>query len=221
MKKFAVDALFFDFDGTLGDTKPGIHKAWYKTMAEIGIPSKTFETDFRVGPPVDQQARIVYPDGNEELWKKAADLYRHYYDTSDMEGEVPYPWSEEILKNVLATGKKIYVVTYKRFCSTVKLIERYGFEKYFSGVFTTDIYPGQSLSKGELLKLAIRVANVAPERALMVGDTEMDILAAHEAGCMSCGVTWGYGALEKLCAAKPGFMFDENEFTDKYNTLFE
>ena len=94
-------------------------------MAEIGIPSKTFETDFRVGPPVDQQARIVYPDGNEELWKKAADLYRHYYDTSDMEGEVPYPWSEEILKNVLATGKKIYVVTYKRFCSTVKLIEHY------------------------------------------------------------------------------------------------
>ena len=221
MKKLPVDALFFDFDGTLGDTKLGIYNAWHKTMAEIGIPSPTFATDFRVGPPLDQQVKIVYPDGDEKLWKRAADLYRYYYDTSDMEGEVPYPWSEGILKNVLARGKKVYVVTYKRFGSTVKLIERYGFEKYFSGVFTTDIYPGNSLSKSELLKLALRVANVAPERALMIGDTEMDILAAHEAGCLSCGVTWGYGAAEKLRSAKPDFLFDENGFTDKYNTLFE
>ena len=55
METFPVDSLFFDFDGTLGDTRNGIHAAWRKTFAEIGIPSKTFETDFRVGPPVEQQ----------------------------------------------------------------------------------------------------------------------------------------------------------------------
>ena len=220
MGTFPVDALFFDFDGTLGDTRNGIHTAWRKTFNEIGIPSKTFETDFRVGPPVEQQVRIIYPDGDEELWKRAADLYRYYYDNSDMMGESPYPWSEDILKNVHAQGKKIYVVTYKRYKSTVKLIERYGFGKYFSGVFTTDICPGTSMSKSELLKFALRIANVSPERAVMVGDTELDILAGHDAGCLSCGVTWGYAPIEKLRAAKPHFLFDEKEIVEKFNAVF-
>ena len=38
---------------------------------------------------------------------------------------------------------------------------------------------------------------------MMIGDTELDILAGHEAGVHTCAVTWGYGDLKKLADAAP------------------
>lgn len=220
MDKVFIDSVFFDFDGTLGDTSGGIFAAWRKTIAEMGIPSPTFETEFRVGPPVHQQAKIVYPDADEETQTRAGELYKYNYDNSDMIGEAPYPWSEDILKYFQSRGKKIYVVTYKRLKSTAKLIERYGFEKYLSGVFTTDICPGTVLTKSEMLRLAIRVANCAPDNALMVGDTELDIAAGHELQCHTCAVSWGYAPLEKLISSQPELLTDKDNFIEKFSERF-
>ena len=203
MNRISVDALFFDFDGTLGDTRQGIRKAWKRTIAENGLDCPEFDKLFRVGPPADSTAALLFPELSPEQQQEIAARYKKNYDSSDMAGEKPFPWSEKILEHFYSAGKKIYVVTYKRMVSTLTLIRRYGFEKYFSGVWGCDAIPGQNLPKGELLKLAIRISGVPPERCMMIGDTELDILAGHEAGVHTCAVTWGYGNLEKLAAAKP------------------
>ena len=191
------------FDGTLGDTRQGIYNAWQRTIAETGIPCPEFEKYFRVGPPAEATAKLLFPQLPPEQQLEIAARYKKNYDTSDMVGETPFPWSERILEHFRSAGKKIYVVTYKRMVSTLSLIRCYGFEKYFSGVWGSDAIPGQTLPKGELLKLAVRISGVAPEKCMMIGDTELDILAGHEAGVHTCAVTWGYGDLEKLAAAKP------------------
>ena len=203
MNRISVDALFFDFDGTLGDTRQGIYNAWQRTIAETGLPCPEFEKYFRVGPPAEATAKLPFPKLSPEQQLEIAARYKKNYDTSDMVGEKPFPWSERILGHFQSAGKKIYVVTYKRMVSTLSLIRCYGFEKYFSAVWGCDAIPGQTLPKGELLKLAVRVSGVAPEKCMMIGDTELDILAGHEAGVHTCAVTWGYGDLEKLAAAKP------------------
>lgn len=203
MDRISAEALFFDFDGTLGDTRQGISNAWKRTIAEAGVQCPEFDKIFRVGPPADWMATQLFPDFPPEKQQEMAVRYKKKYDSSDMEGESPYPWSERILKHFHAAGKKIYVVTYKRMVSTLTLIRRYGFEKYFSGIWGCDAIPGQTLPKGELLKLAVRISGVVPEKCMMIGDTELDILAGHEAGVHTCAVTWGYGDLEKLASAKP------------------
>lgn len=203
MNRISVDALFFDFDGTLGDTRQGIRKAWQKTIAEAGLECPAFDTTFRVGPPADAMAALLFPQFSPEEQQTIAARYKKNYDTSDMAGETPFPWSERILNHFYSAGKKIYVVTYKRMVSTLALVRRYGFEKYFSGIWGCDAIPGQNLPKGELLKLAVRISGLPPEKCMMIGDTELDILAGHEAGVHTCAVTWGYGDLEKIAAAKP------------------
>ena len=203
MDRIPVDALFFDFDGTLGDTRQGICNAWKRTIAEAKVECPDFDKIFRVGPPADLMAKLLFPNFSEAEQAEMARRYKANYDGSDMAGEVPFPWSGKLLNHFFSANKKIYVVTYKRMVSTLRLIKCYGFEKYFSGVWGCDAIPGQNMPKGELLKLAVRISGVAPEKCMMIGDTELDILAGHEAGVHTCAVTWGYGDLKKLADANP------------------
>ena len=60
MNRISVDALFFDFDGTLGDTRQGIRNAWKQTIAENGLECPDFDKLFRVGPPADSTAALLF-----------------------------------------------------------------------------------------------------------------------------------------------------------------
>lgn len=211
MSEIPIDACFFDFDGTLGDTFNGISSTWKQVIADAGLECPEFDKTFRVGPPAEKMAELLFPQMPPEKLAALAKNYKSAYDSSEFWGEKPYPWSREILEFCRDSGKKIYVVTYKRFQSTLKLVERYGFSEYFSGVFCTDIFPGQFISKIELLKLAVRVSGVPAERSLMVGDTELDILAGHEAGTHTLAVTWGYAPAELLNRANPEFTATDKE----------
>lgn len=211
MDRIPVEALFFDFDGTLGDTRQGICNAWKRTIAEAKVECPDFDKIFRVGPPADLMAKLLFPNFSEAEQAEMARRYKANYDGSDMAGEVPFPWSGKLLNHFFAANKKIYVVTYKRMVSTLRLIKCYGFEKYFSGVWGCDAIPGENMHKGELLKLAVRISGVAPEKCMMIGDTELDITAGHEAGVHTCAVTWGYGDPEKLNAARPELVISEKD----------
>ena len=65
--KMPVDVCFFDFDGTLGDTRNGICNAWKQTIAELGVECPDFDRLFRVGPPVDMMAKLLFPEASEAL----------------------------------------------------------------------------------------------------------------------------------------------------------
>ena len=99
MNRISVDALFFDFDGTLGDTRQGIRKAWKRTIAEAGLDCPAFDNTFRVGPPADAMAAMLFPAFSPEQQQEIAARYKKNYDTSDMAGEMPFPWSERILEH--------------------------------------------------------------------------------------------------------------------------
>ena len=213
MTKYPVDACFFDFDGTLGDTFNGIRAAWLQVIAERGLSCPEFDKKLRVGPPAEKTAEVLFPEMSAEEQQELARTYKICYDSSELPDEKPYPWSRDILELCRNSGKKIYVVTYKRFKSTLKLIDRYGFSEYFSGVFCTDVIPGQTMPKKDLLKLAVQVSGVPAERGVMIGDTELDILAGHEAGVHTIAVSWGYAGLDILKKASPEFIAsDRDEF---------
>lgn len=206
MAEFPIDVCFFDFDGTLGDTYNGIRATWQQVIAERGLFCPDFDKKLRVGPPAEKSAGMMFPEMSAEEQMDLAKAYKICYDSSEFWGEKPYPWSRDILELCRKSGKKIYVVTYKRFKSTLKLIERYGFAEYFSGVFCADVIPGQTMPKKELLKLAVQVSGVPAECGVMIGDTELDILAGHEAGVHTIAVSWGYAGMDILKKASPEFI---------------
>ena len=110
MDRIPVDALFFDFDGTLGDTRQGICNAWKRTIAEAKVECPDFDKIFRVGPPADLMAKLLFPNFSEAEQAEMARRYKANYDGSDMAGEVPFPWSGKLLNHFFSANKKIYVV---------------------------------------------------------------------------------------------------------------
>ena len=71
------DLFCFDFDGTIGDTEPDIRNAWLSAIAELGWKADGFDSVFRVGPPIQHTAKMLFPDKSEadlELIQKLKNL---------------------------------------------------------------------------------------------------------------------------------------------------
>ena len=63
--------------------------------------------------------------------------------------------------------------------------------------------------------------NVEPENTLMIGDSEMDVRCAHNAGTVSCGVTFGYRTRELLFEENPDYIVDNfDEVKNIFNHQF-
>lgn len=204
-----IDALFFDFDGTIGATEVDIRSAWQSAIKKLGLNCKDFDRIFRVGPPVRDTAAMLFPGMPSEDLDALVTAYKSFYDEAEIYQAAPYPGVEDMLHRLAENGKKIYIVTNKRIKPLLKLVRQFNLLPLCHGLFAPDIVdPDNHMSKTELLALAVRISGCSRERALMIGDTELDIQAAHANSIAACGVTWGYGSLKNLQTADPEFIID-------------
>ena len=203
------DAYFFDFDGTVGDTAPDIRSSWLLAIEKLQLPTENFQTNFRIGPSISETAALLYPQYPEKHLE-LQNAYKHYYDEiNTYSGTTPYPGLPEAIKMLHSNGKKVYIVTNKRLMPLTKLMKIFALTPYCSGIFVPDILEtGMHITKNELAALALRVSGVSGERALMIGDTEIDIAAGRYAGMKTCAVSWGYGKLSVLQQAQPDYQID-------------
>ena len=204
--------LFFDFDGTLGDTEPDIREAWRQSIAKLGLICDHFDAVFRVGPSLPETARKLFPEASEEMYLTIQETYKSFYDEAGCYTAQPYPGITDAVRQLAECGAKIYVVTNKRLKPSRKLLDKFGLTDVCAGLFTPDIIPGQCLTKTELVNVALRAScEPCPQKVLMIGDTEIDIRAGKANGLSTCAVTWGYGSYDVLTAAEPDFIVDRAE----------
>ena len=105
------------------------------------------------------------------------------------------------LKALKDAGAKIYIVTNKRHAATQKIVRALGWDSMFDGVWSFDSIPEMRYGKPDLLARLLKDLDIAPEDAVMVGDTKGDIDAGRANGVYTIGVTWGYGSREELSEA--------------------
>ncbi|MCI5779877.1 MAG: HAD hydrolase-like protein [Lentisphaeria bacterium] len=201
-------SIFFDFDGTIGDTERDIRGAWLSGFAELGLSCARFDSIFRVGPSLPDTAKKLFPEASETQLQEIMAAYKRFYDDADDYSALPYPGMIEAMSELAHDGCKIYIVTNKRYKPALKLVRKFGLTELCSGLFTPDaVSPETPLTKTELVGIALRVSCAPlPSRILMVGDTEIDIRSGRVHGLTTCAVTWGYGNAEKLAAAEPDFL---------------
>lgn len=202
--------IFFDFDGTLGDTEPDILQAWHNTFEKLGLDCPRFKQVFRVGPPLPDAAKMLFPDVSDAFRQKIQETYKAFYDDAETYLALPYPGIIETVKSLAADGVKIFVATNKRLKPARKLMDKFGLSECCAGLVTPDIVdPAHPLTKPELVGLTLRISCApCPRDVLIIGDTEFDIVSGKANGLSTCGVTWGYGCREVLTAARPDFIID-------------
>lgn len=192
---------FFDFDGTLCDTEADIKEAWREAIRQLGRPCPDFDRVYRTGPTLDEMVARLFPGSGPDLVEQVRALFGPAYDQSGFPQTAPYPWMVTRLDALRAEGCRLYVATNKRWRPLAALRTRLGWETRFDGWYAFDMYAGERLTKGALLQRALAERGIAPEDAVMVGDTAGDITAGKTAGLYTIGCTWGYGSREELDGA--------------------
>ena len=191
----------FDLDGTLTDPKIGITKSVNYALNSFGIyVADLDELDKFIGPPLWESFHDFYGFTEAEV-KVAVQKYREYFTEKGIFENSLYPGIIEMLENLSNADVTMAIATSKPTVFAARIAEHFGFAKYFAFIAGSEL-DGARSKKSEVINYALD--NIDSERkmtAIMIGDREHDIIGGREAGVITVGVTWGYGARAELVEA--------------------
>ena len=192
-------AILFDLDGTLLDTAADITSALDSALADQQLGSFT-EAQVRemIGrgvPTLIERAlaRLGTAQGSVDL-ARLLERFDEHYDRLLERGEYQarvYPGVAQGLSALFARGFKLAVVTNKRKQAAVSLLARLGLSEWIQLVVGGDSCAFRKPRPEPLLQ-ACEALKVSAGQALMVGDSETDVLAARAAGMAIVCVPYGY-----------------------------
>ncbi len=195
--------LIFDLDGTLADTIHSIQHAINLAAESLGYPERTYE---EVREAIGDGARLlikrVMPtekSGDERAVDEFLARYEEMYDTTYMEADRCYDGMDETLDELHSRGYVIAVLSNKQ-DNYVKLIVEKIVRK---GIVSLAVgqRKGYPTKPNPAVPLAIAEHFGVPAAdAAFIGDSEVDIMTAKNAGMMSVGCDWGYRGREALTA---------------------
>jgi phosphoglycolate phosphatase len=206
-RKFSgVRVLIFDLDGTLIDSKLDLAlsiNAMLEHMGRRPIPHEAVYGFVGNGAPVLVRRSLGLGVSDAEADAGLAH-FLSYYRSHMLDNTVPYPGVREGL--ALLETHPMAVLTNKPVNFSRAILEGLGFLRYFRYV-----YGGNSFEKKKPdpmgVQALLRDLKASPQEAMIVGDSEVDIKTARNAGTWACGVSYGLGA-EGLRAHPPDLMLD-------------
>jgi phosphoglycolate phosphatase len=205
MKK-PIDLLMFDLDGTLADTGRDLADAVNFTRAHFDLPSLPDSTVLaHVGRGVEHLLKHALPEENPNRFEEVLRVFLRRYENHLLDATALYPQVGQTLEHF--RGKRRAVVSNKMHRLTVAVLRGLGVESCFDMILGGDSAP-QKKPDPALLQRALTGFVVPAERALMVGDGDIDIEAGKRAGVVTCGVTYGLGQKQDIIAAAPDFIID-------------
>ncbi len=187
-------AVIFDLDGTLLNTLDDLADSTNYALSKFGYPTRTIEEVRQfVGNGVAKLIERAIPDGkNNPNFEKCLSIFKENYAQNMYNKTAPYNGIIEMLSNLKSKGIKIAVVSNKFDLAVKELCK-----KYFEGFI--DFAAGENEAQGIKKKPApdtvisvLNEFNFAPEDAVYVGDSDVDIMTAKNSKMPCISVTWGF-----------------------------
>lgn len=207
------DAVIFDLDGTLMDTLEDLADAVNEILQRNGYPVRTYEHVRRiVGNGLKQTLTLCLPEGTKEdvIERLLPDFAAFYQENCQIKTK-PYDGIKDVLRELSARGYQMAIVSNKR-DEAVKTLN----EEYFQSYVKVAI--GENESAGirkkpapDTVYQALRELGCEKERAIYVGDSEVDKMTADNAGLPCISVAWGFRDKEDLEKLAPMRLIDQPE----------
>ena len=193
------NTYLFDMDGTLLDTLADLTAAVNHTLEQYGYPRRTIEQVRKgLGNGAVKLMAAMLPQGEET--PGFADImrdYRAWYQAHACVETCPYPGVTELLETLRQRGCKVAIVSNKPHGAACELAER-----FFPGVPTFGESPETPRKPApDMVFHALTALGAGKEGAVYVGDSEVDVQTARNAGLPVIGVAWGFRGREALAAA--------------------
>ncbi|TVP86804.1 MAG: HAD family hydrolase [Acholeplasmataceae bacterium] len=184
--------IIFDMDGTILNTIDDIQASVNHALAAKDLPLRTLEqVKADVGRSASYLIRQSVPahlkaDDITEVFN----LYQHHYDQNNMNRTGPYEGIIGLLKRLKAKGCKLAVVSNK-----VEYLVHELNQNIFHGLFDLSIGVRDGIPikpAPDMLLAALEKLGLEPQDTIFIGDSDIDIETAQNAGLESIGVTWGF-----------------------------
>ncbi len=195
----SIPNVLFDLDGTIVASAPGIQAGIRHAAGIMGIEVSLEDTRRYIGPPMERFAREGLGLKGEDA-ERFVKIFRAYYAERGVLECPPYPGMVALLHALHDAGRKIFLCTSKPQPMAVRALEPIGVLDCFDGV--VGAVEGRR-EKAALLAYALESCRIDPNEAVMIGDRDLDLLAAKACGTHAIGALYGYGDLEELQAAQP------------------
>ena len=201
------DLLICDLDGTLVDSKHDLMAALNHALGHLGQPLVDVEdVPGLLGSGLLSLLKSVTSTDDPELLDHARHLFDAYYREHVADLTRCYPGVPETLAALPGIKKAVY--SNKPHAFTEAVVEAVGLAPFFNIILGAqpEIMPLKPDPAG--IRHLLSALQIAPERALMVGDSTHDLEAARAAGVPACAVTYGYRPAEALRAHQPEFVIN-------------
>lgn len=187
--------ILFDLDGTLIDSTTAILSGFHGAFEHFYLPNpKDEQICTLIGYPLDLIfAKLNAPN---ELIPNLIDKYKEIYRSLYLENTTLLPNAMLAIQNA-AKFADIGVVTTKTSKYSSNLLENLGVLKYFNVLIGRDDVTNPKPNPEPILK-ALEILNKPKQNAFMVGDTNLDINCAKNAGISAVAVSCGYESKENL-----------------------
>lgn len=203
--------IIFDLDGTLTDNTQGIENSLKYALNKMQIdefPENIMEQF--IGPPLQWGFSNLF-EMNERNTKLAVEYFREYYGENGWHQNDPYDGILEMMAELDAMGKRMYVATAKLEKYALKIIEYFEMDKYIIQTKGAD-YGGKKATKATIISDLMQMQQLVPSTDIvMIGDTIMDIEGGHENEISTIAVNYGFGKEEELKNSNPDYFVEDVE----------
>jgi phosphoglycolate phosphatase len=190
MTQSVKQAVLFDLDGTLLDTLADLKNAVNYILNKYGYPEKSMEeTKANLGFGAAELIKRSLPnDVDPDKFARCLEEYKAYYSAHSQVETAPYAGVIDVIRNLKSRGVKVAVVSNKPDLAVGALCR-----DYFDDLIDFSVGDRSDISrKPDAAPVRLAMKRLGCEKAIFVGDSEIDIKTANNAQIPCISVTWGF-----------------------------
>jgi phosphoglycolate phosphatase len=197
-KLFSVRALIFDLDGTLIDSKRDLIHSVNAMLGEMGrarLDEETISGYIGHGAPV-LVSRALGGNAKEEELRRALQFFLGYYEEHKMDTTCAYPGIPDALAELSRKKVPMAVLTNKPVKISVRILDSLGLASHFRVIYGGNSFETKKPDPLGANKILSQFG-APPRETMIVGDSEVDVQTARNAGTIAVAVNYGFGVHDR------------------------
>lgn len=210
--------IIFDWDGTLMDSAHHITNCMKAAIEDINSEPRTDEQIRNIiGLGLEEAIFELYPEADSAFISRIAEVFREHFLFKDKTPSPLFDGAGDVLEELRSSGYYLSIATGKSRRGLDKVLSETGFIDFFPVTRCAD----ETFSKPnpQMLYELLTDFNMQAEDAIMIGDSEYDLLMANNARVDALAVTYGVHDLSRLIEHEPiGHIHDVKEIPDWFES---
>jgi phosphoglycolate phosphatase len=194
----SIQLVIFDLDGTLIDSRLDLVHSVNAALRHIDRPELEDEVIAGYvgdGAPILIQRALGAEATDKALVRKGLEFFLSYYREHKLDHTTVYPGIAQALAAIQqssnGTPRRLAVLTNKPVKPSRAIVEALGLGQFFSQVYGGNSFATKKPDPQGARQL-LQESDVTPERAAIVGDSQVDVRTGRNAGLWTVGVTYGF-----------------------------